>query len=70
MEIIYSKDVITRKPHKCYYCTRTFPIKTKMQTCVSKDNGSVSKSYLCKQCMNLLSAMTDCDIEYRKEINL
>ncbi len=54
MNCIKSKQVKTRKPHRCWGCEREFPAGTIMQaiTCVeSGEPGDIHTSYWCPVCI-------------------
>ena len=52
-ELISRKAVITRKPHRCWGCTKEFPVKTSMERVTSKDMGKISTGYWCDSCMEI-----------------
>ena len=53
-ELISTKDVVTRKPHRCFGCAREFPFRTKMQKDFIVD-GKPFTSYLCETCQEVVS---------------
>ena len=50
--IITSKEVITRKEHKCFGCARKFPRNTKMLRETVKDD-EIFTAYLCSTCQEI-----------------
>ena len=50
-EVIGRKMVITRKPHVCFGCGRSFPPKTKMERSAVVDCG-IWTCYLCETCID------------------
>ena len=53
MDIISSKTVKTRKPHKCWGCCKEYPAGTKMEVVVSVDGGRIASVYWCDECKRL-----------------
>lgn len=60
--ILRSKEVITRKSHKCFGCNRSFPKGTKMLSEGIADAGTVFNCYLCPTCVEIMY-----DMEYGDE---
>ena len=57
MNLIKEKKVITRKPRRCWGCTRLFSEKTKMHFVVSVDCGEISNAYWCEDCQDFMSTL-------------
>jgi hypothetical protein len=53
MRVISEHNVITRKPHHCFGCTREYPVGTKMNYIVNVDDV-ISGSYWCEICENYM----------------
>ena len=51
------KTVKIRKPHKCWGCTKEYPVDTKMTYSVAVDQGEFSYSYWCEECNDFLSTL-------------
>ena len=51
------KTVKIRKPHKCWGCTKEYPVGTKMNYSVAVDQGEFSYSYWCEECNDFLSTL-------------
>jgi hypothetical protein len=49
-EEISSRDVITRKPHKCDSCMERYPAGTPMQVAVGLSDGELGRTYACPAC--------------------
>jgi len=54
-EILKSKDVITRKPHDCFGCNKTYSPSTSMKRQSVKDGNTVFTSYLCETCQEVIA---------------
>jgi len=63
MDQLSLKTVKIRKPHKCWGCTKEFPIGTTMTKSVTVDQGEFSSCYWCKECENFLSTLKDWELE-------
>ena len=63
--MIREKEVITRKPHKCFGCGRNFNKGSKMLLSVAKEGNKLYNIYLCPTCKELI---TDCELG--EDINL
>ena len=50
MDILESKDVITKKEHNCFGCGRKFSKGSKLNFTKSVDGGEFSSAYWCKTC--------------------
>ena len=50
MDVLTSKTVTTRKPHRCFGCATSYPKKTQMAYMVAVDQGTFHASYLCMTC--------------------
>lgn len=50
MDILSSKLVKTRKPHKCTACGRTFPAEASMFRVATADGGTAFTDYVCTTC--------------------
>jgi len=50
MDIIESKMVTTRKPHKCWGCRREFPAGEKMKFVKCIDGGQITNVHWCEVC--------------------
>lgn len=50
MDILSSKLVKTRKPHKCTGCGRTFPAESSMFRVATADSGTAFTDYVCTTC--------------------
>jgi DNA-directed RNA polymerase subunit RPC12/RpoP len=57
--IIQSKEVITRKEHRCFACQCEFPSKTKMHCGVYKEDGDIYTIYICATCNEILTLLDD-----------
>lgn len=57
--MIREKEVITRKPHKCFGCGRNFNKGSKMLLSVAKEGNKLYNIYLCPTCKELI---TDCEL--------
>ncbi|MDP2692797.1 MAG: hypothetical protein Q8O88_04125 [bacterium] len=55
MTQIYSKDVKTRKPHRCFACLRTFPEGTKMNYQTNVYDGDLYSLYTCETCIDIMA---------------
>lgn len=55
MTQLFSKDVITRKPHNCFACERPFPAKTKMNYQTNIYEGDIYSLYTCETCMDIMA---------------
>lgn len=51
-DTIDSKTVKTRKPHRCWGCTKEFAKGTDMLAVKSKDMGKIETAYWCPECMS------------------
>lgn len=63
-EILSSKDVVTRKPHKCFGCNKIYPVKTSMCRQAIQDCGTVFTSYLCDTCEEVIARTFECGDEF------
>jgi len=54
IEILSDKNVVTRKPHKCFLCSRKFDAGTDMNVQVNKYDD-INRVYSCKTCKELMS---------------
>lgn len=50
--VFKNKRVLTRIPHKCTICNKTFAAKTRMQ-CVTVKVNKIENVYFCKSCMQI-----------------
>lgn len=50
MDLIDSKNVVTRKPHSCWGCGEKFAKGSKLTRTTSADGGSVQSVYWCAIC--------------------
>ncbi len=57
-EVLSSKVVKTRKPHKCWGCVRVIPIGTEVLRVVSIDMG-ISSAYWCADCEKVIDERHD-----------
>ena len=57
-DIISHKLVKTRKPHKCWGCTKEFPAGSMLWNCVSKEDEIIS-TYWCESCQELVEQDAD-----------
>lgn len=57
MDVLRSKQVKIRKPHKCWGCLRTFPAGTMMDYVVGVDGGEMYSVYWCDICQTVMSKM-------------
>jgi len=46
----WNKEVVTRKPHKCFGCAQEFPAGSKLNYCTTVDNGEFYHEYWCPVC--------------------
>lgn len=53
-DVISTATVKTRKPHRCWGCTKLYPVGTKMDRIVSKDAGEIGTAYWCDECNKTL----------------
>jgi hypothetical protein len=53
-QILRSKLVTTKTPHKCWGCTKEYPAGTRMEFSVCVDMGKVFSSYYCPTCQNYI----------------
>lgn len=78
--ILRSKNVITRKPHKCFGCMRTFPENTPMLFEAVAWDGTVDNNYFCASCQHVMSELSymdtfgegglyDAAVEYEKALS-
>lgn len=78
-ELLNQKIVVTRKPHNCFGCGRSFPAGTLMRSETVKD-FKLFRYYLCCTCQDLVDIMDPQDeyyygdlledaLEAEKEIN-
>lgn len=51
--LISQKEITTRKEHKCFGCSRTFPRNTKMLRETVKDD-IIFTAYLCPTCQKVV----------------
>jgi hypothetical protein len=58
-EIIRDKIVITRKPHKCWGCTKDIEIGTKIQCVTCKDGKHIITCYWCDVCKEYMDKHCD-----------
>lgn len=54
MNIISSKSVTSRKPHRCWGCTDNKPIGSILQRVVCRDSGEIYNVYWCVSCWHFL----------------
>ncbi len=54
-QVLSSKMVKTRKPHRCFGCTRQVPVGTHILRVVSVDQGEASSAYWCSVCDRAVS---------------
>ncbi len=50
MDILVSKDVITKKEHNCWGCGRKFPKGSKLTFVKGVDSGEFASAYWCQTC--------------------
>lgn len=62
MQIIEDRNVIIRKPHNCWGCTRQFGSGTSMKYTTSIDNG-FSHSYWCNDCVEFMNTLQNYEME-------
>lgn len=53
--MINDKSVKIRKPHKCWGCTKEYPIGTIMRKTTSVDNGKILDAYWCETCEKVIA---------------
>jgi len=58
MDIISDKIVVSRKPHWCFACARTFPAGTKLKLQVNTCDG-IQSVYSCLTCNELMTSFKD-----------
>jgi hypothetical protein len=58
MKCIKDKNVITRNPHVCHGCSRSFPKGTKMKSTTTVDDILMS-AYWCETCIDVYNGMDD-----------
>jgi hypothetical protein len=56
---ISSKAVKTRKPHKCWGCTKEIPIGTEVARSTSVDGDRISSVYWCNTCVKYMDEHLD-----------
>lgn len=54
-QILRSKIVVTKAPHKCWGCTQEYPAGTRMEFSVCIDTGKVFNSYYCPTCLKYIN---------------
>ena len=57
MDQLSLKIVKIRKPHKCWGCTKEFPVGTEMKYSVIVDQGEFSSTYWCEKCEEFLDTL-------------
>ena len=63
MNIIGSKIVKTRKPHKCWGCCKEFSAGTRMEVVVSVDGGHMIRAYWCEECKRVSNQLPSWDTQ-------
>lgn len=58
MDIVSDKTVKTKKPHRCWGCTKEYPKASIMRVVVCK-NDSISRAYWCEKCTERINKMTN-----------
>ena len=69
MDILKSKYVKIRKPHKCAQCLRMFNIGAKMYYMAVTDGGDFYSFYLCKTCSDIMAKSHPDDDWYEGDID-
>jgi len=64
-EILKSKNVITRKPHRCWGCAKTYPSGSNMSAVSCAEGGTVETIYWCPTCIEYMHRYFD----YGDDIN-
>ena len=59
VELIHTKEVKTRKPHRCFACSELFPAGTKMLLTTNKNEGDIYNLYTCKECEEFMNKHHD-----------
>lgn len=49
-----TKDVVTKKPHRCEGCLKEFPAGSKLEYNAGKWNGEMNSYYLCSPCRSFI----------------
>lgn len=78
MDILSSKLVKTRKPHKCVACGRVFPAESGMFRVSTADGGTAYTDYICTTCSVVMhrdditdyseGSLFEAAIEYEEEL--
>ena len=78
MDILSSKLVKTRKPHKCVACGRVFPEESSMFRVSTADGGTAYTDYICTTCSVVMhrdditdyseGSLFEAAIEYEEEL--
>lgn len=78
MDILSSKLVKTRKPHKCVACGRMFPAESGMFRVTTADGGTAYTDYICTTCSVVMhrdditdyseGSLFEAAIEYEEEL--
>lgn len=63
MDQLTLKTVKTRKPHKCWGCTKEYPAGTEMTYSVSVDQGEFSAAYWCEKCEDFMRTLEPWQLE-------
>lgn len=59
VELLRTKHVKTRKPHKCFACLEEFPAGTEMQVSTNVDDGHIYNLYICEKCEEFMNKHHD-----------
>ena len=55
MTILDVRQVVTRKPHRCWGCGRRFPPGSSLQRVTDVEHGQFSRLYWCDVCREILA---------------
>jgi predicted SprT family Zn-dependent metalloprotease len=57
MEVIWFKNVKTRKEHKCWGCAETIPAGTNVVKTTTVNDGRIGDAYWCEKCHDAVKKM-------------